>query len=395
MYLNSFAHREKLFDIAERWFCGRLYPSDALALTEIFIADGFILGETLRTLCKSLLETLQRGPFQEKRISIKGELRDALCRGERCATPRIEELVHLYQRNPDFFFRETPINGVMCLDEAGQLSGIYRIKRPRRIAEKANRKIGNWVFRLVQNTAKVMAEERAKRSGVLLENLLTPEEEMIREFMDAEEATARGFSEMRIQFDRNSITINDVGGLKLVVEDQELPAFLQQLENHEHFRVVEKETFWGSYRATNIILDVDWDAESICRRYRDTGGWEKYRHRGIPDDRLQRGLEEFLGDTRPNIYVELILSNYVDLVESELGSCIHERRIVNQREKRLYVGNIPRNIEFLLEYLFAVGFSPQTTLDRIPISLWGRYLPDTLVSLIRKLYNIPEFDLFY
>jgi len=395
VYLKSFAHREKLFGIAERWFCGRLHPSDALALTEIFIVDGFILGETLRTLSRNLLEVLQTQPLEDRRISIKGDLRDVLCNPTPSATPRIKELIHLYGRNPDFFFRETPINGVMYLDENGLLAGVYRIKRPRRIAEKANRRIANWVFRLVQNRAKHMAEVRAKRSGLLLENLLTPDEEMVREFMDAEEQTARDFSEMKIRFDPDSLTINDVGGLKLVVEEEKLSSFLQHLENETYFRVVERESFWGSYRATNIILDVDWDGDSICRRFRETEAWMNYRHRGIPDDRLQKGLEEFLKEAKPNIFVEVILSNYADLVESELGSCIHERRIVNQRENRLYVGNIPRNIEFLLEYLFAVGFSPQVTLDRIPISLWGRYLPDTLVSLIRKLYNIPEFDLFY
>ncbi len=395
MYLNSFAHRQKLFDIAERWLCGHLDPSDGLALTEIFIADGFILGETLGALSRSLLEILGRGPIREKRIAVKGELRGVLCDGAGRTTPRIEELVQLYSRNPDYFFRETPINGVMCLDGNDRLCGVYRIKRPRRIAEKANRKIANWVFRLVQNKARQMAEDRARKSGVPLDILFTPEEEMVREFMEAEEAIARGFSEMRIRFDPDSLTIDDVGGLKLVVEDQELSGLVRYLENHENFRVLEKESFWGSYRATNILLDVSWDAESVCRKYRDTGAWEKYRNRGIPDERLKGGLENFLKDAVPHIHIELILSNYLDLVESELGSCIHERRIVNQRDNRLYVGNIPRNIEFLLEYLFAVGFCPKTTLDRIPIKLWGRYLPDTLVSLVRKLYSIPEFDMFY
>jgi hypothetical protein len=59
------------------------------------------------------------------------------------------------------------------------------------------------------------------------------------------------------------------------------------------------------------------------------------------------------------------------------------------------MGYIPTNVEFLLEYLFAVGFSPQTQIDHVPIKLWGRYLPDTLVSEIRRLYHLPEYDLFY
>ena len=49
MYLTSFIHRNELFDIAERWFCGHLSRNDALRLTQILICDGFVLGETLES----------------------------------------------------------------------------------------------------------------------------------------------------------------------------------------------------------------------------------------------------------------------------------------------------------------------------------------------------------
>lgn len=47
IYLTSFVHREKLFNIAERWFCGRTEPEDVRALTKILICDVFIVKETL------------------------------------------------------------------------------------------------------------------------------------------------------------------------------------------------------------------------------------------------------------------------------------------------------------------------------------------------------------
>ncbi len=93
--------------------------------------------------------------------------------------------------------------------------------------------------------------------------------------------------------------------------------------------------------------------------------------------------------------MELILSNFPDLVESELGNSIHEERIIAQRDSRIYKGYVPMNVEFLLEYLFAVGFSPEMHIDHLPIKLWGRYLPDTLISYVRRLYHLPVQDLFY
>ncbi len=158
-------------------------------------------------------------------------------------------------------------------------------------------------------------------------------------------------------------------------------------------RVVDKEGYWGGYRATSLVLEAGWDREEIARRYEECRGWERYGRRGIPEEALREGFRGFLEDAEPTLRLELILSTFPDLVESEFGQAIHEKRILAQRDNRAYKGNIPVNVEFLIEYLFAVGFSPQTRIDRLPIKLWGRYLPDTVIGCIRNLYSIPEDDL--
>ena len=159
--------------------------------------------------------------------------------------------------------------------------------------------------------------------------------------------------------------------------------------------MIEKEDFKGNYRATNLILEIGWDAENVCRTYRNRRSWEKYLDRGIAENRLKKGLEPFLDGAQPTLIIELILSTFPDMVESELGISIHEERIIAQRGNNSYRGYIPINVEFLVEYLFAAGFSPKIKIDRIPIKLWGRYLPETLSSYVRSLYNLPEHDLFY
>jgi hypothetical protein len=77
-----------------------------------------------------------------------------------------------------------------------------------------------------------------------------------------------------------------------------------------------------------------------------------------------------------------------------MGDSIHEERIIAQRENKEYRGYIPINVEFLVQYLFEVAFCPLVRIERLPIKLWGRYLPDTLISQIRSLYNLPRRELY-
>ena len=395
MYLTSFIHREDLFDITQRWLYGRLEPEDGLLITQILICDGFVLGETLKTMSNLLLEIIHDGPFQNEYIHFKGELRDAICSSAQGINPRIDELIHHYKNNPDFFYKEAPVNGVVCLDRERHFLGFYRIKRPRRIAEKANRYIANWIFRMVQARAHKMAEERARKLGIPIEKLLTPIEEMAREFTDAEGIIAGRFKEGTIELDRSSLTIHDVGGIKIVGDDERLLHLERMLRDHPTIKIVYKERYLGNYQANSLILEVFWNKEHICRRYKETRAWNKYLNRGIPEEELQKGLEPLLDGTKPTINIELIFSTLPDMVESELGSSIHEERIIAQRNNKVYKGYIPMNVEFLIEYLFALGLSPRISVDSLPIKLWGRYLPDTISSHIRELYHIPEYSGFY
>jgi len=396
MYLTSFVHREKLFKLTERWLCGRLAPGDGLDITRILICDGFVLGEALEFVTKRLLSWIYEGPVNQQRIRVKGQLREVLCRaGVHEPDPRVKALIRLYESNPDYYYREAPINGMLCLNERGRLLGVFRIKRPRRIAEKANRYIANWIFKMVQNRARRMAEDRAHRLGIPVDRLLTPEKEMLREFVDAEEAIARRFSEGDIELDRASMTIHDVGGIKIVADPERLSRVETMLAQDPRVRVVDKENYRGDYRATSLILEARWNREDICSRYVAARGWERYRNRGIPEEELRKGLSSFMEEAEPTLRLELILSTFPDMVESELGESIHEKRIIAQRDNRIFKGNIPMNVEFLIEYLFAVGFSPQVHVERLPIKLWGRYLPDTVIGCIRNLYSIPEDDLVH
>ena len=125
----------------------------------------------------------------------------------------------------------------------------------------------------------------------------------------------------------------------------------------------------------------------------DLQAWKKYLNRGLAETELKKGLEPLLEGSKPTLIIELILSTYSDMVESELGNSLHEERIIAQRDNKLYIGYIPMNVEFLLEYLFAVGVCPHIHIEHLPIKIWGRYLPDTVIDQIRALYEIPALEL--
>jgi hypothetical protein len=398
MFLSGFVHREELFQIAQRWFRGWLEPRDARRLTEILITDGFILGETLEDLTRFLIQEIHQPPvaYTEQPIAVKGDLRNILLKTRRDPTPRVRELLQAYQRNPDYFYRDAPINGVMYLSDAEELLAVFRVKRPRRVAEKANRRIASWLFGIVQSEAKKLARKRARRLGVPLNLLLTPEEKMVQEFAQAEEIISHKFISGEISFEPEPLTINDVGGIKVVGSPEELARIEDALSHRANCRVIEKEEhFQGLYNAVNLIVEVPWNRDQVCRSYDEKRWWEHVGNRGFSEAELRRGLASLLGEAADTIKIEVILTTFPDLVESELGNSIHEKRIVNQRDNKDYKGSIPLNIEFLVEYLFAVGFSPSIEVESIPIHLWGRYLPDTLVSHIRRLHNQPPHDLFY
>lgn len=395
MYLTSFVHRNILFEITERWFCGRSDPGDARVITEILICDGFVVSETLEILTRRLLGMINREAVRQKQIRFKGELRDLLCIGNREGDLRAAELIGRYQENPDYFYREAPINGSLCLDAEDRLLALFRKKRPKRIAEKANRRIADWIFQNVLKRAEEMAGERARLSGIPLEQFVTPAEEMAKEFVLAEESIARSFREGSIRFDRSAMTTQDVGAIKILASTDELRQLEKMIGEAPDIAIVEKEEFSGKYQATNLVLEVTWDAEHISRRYRDARAWERYQNRGIPETELKKGLEPFLRKAEPRINLELILSTFPHMVESELGNSIHEERIISQRDNKRYKGYIPMNVEFLVEAIFAVGFSPRINVDEVPIKLWGRYLPETLSSYVRHLHDMPEHDRFH
>ena len=87
--------------------------------------------------------------------------------------------------------------------------------------------------------------------------------------------------------------------------------------------------------------------------------------------------------------LEVIFSDYQEMLESEIGRCIHEDRIIEQRLLQQYRGPLARNIGYLLEYLFVFPISGRRELEELPIKIWNRYLPDYFDEILKQLFRIP------
>jgi hypothetical protein len=185
------------------------------------------------------------------------------------------------------------------------------------------------------------------------------------------------------------MVINDVAGLKVILEDANQKQLLAALSDMDHCEVVEEERHTGKYNATNLILRFSPPKEQVLISPLGDKIVNVMQKRGLNPDNLNQKFADFVRTGEDSIYLEIIVSNYQEMIESEIGRCMHEDRIIEQRLHQPYCGHLAKNIEYLMEYLFTFPASPRIELGELPIKIWNRYLPDYFEDVIRKLFNIP------
>ena len=157
--------------------------------------------------------------------------------------------------------------------------------------------------------------------------------------------------------------------------------------------IVEKERHTGKYNAVHYVIELAADFQALNAAFKKKANPMDLARRGISAVDVYEDFNSFIRTGVDSVQVDLILTTFDELVESEIGRSMHEIRIFSQRQQAAFYGNIPVNIEYILEFMLAVGLSPTAVLDDIPLKIWGRYLPDTLSHLIRQLYYQPEHTL--
>ena len=388
MYLTGITHRDRVFKIATRWLCDWLEPEDGRFITEVFIYESMASGPTVRRFHEEVLASVHTGEFRRQRVYVKDEVRRAIVECCERPTVKMQALFEQFRVLPEEFFPRTPVDLILTWGEEGRLLGMTRIKRIRRIAEKASRRVADRLAGRIMSTARSLAEVRAQAMGVELEELVTPPEVMSHEFSTAERIISQAFRDRRIDFEPQDLKIDDIVGMKFIGTEDELRAIEHAIEDHPRATIVEREEHRGTYNDINLLVEIELPPPvDIIERMRGRN-WGFAARRGSEPEELRDGFPAYVASAARTLRMEVILTSYKELVESEFGRSIHEERIIDQRRRAPYAGRIASNVSYILEYLLMLAIAPTVEVKSLPVKMWGRYLPDTFHHAVWELFGI-------
>jgi len=390
--INSFLHRNDFKDLIRRWMYCDVHPTDADLITRLVHFNNVYLSRYLKIFSKKVLQELYKCELYCRPAHIKGDLKDMIVANPPYHNPRIDQLVAEYHAAPERFYRETPFHAMLFFRKGcskDEYLGSMRKKRVHRMAEKSARRIIDWIFHAIKKRADLLADDRARLLGIPRDQLATSQDEMIEEFLKAENRLLEDFKEKREIHDIEEMIINDVAGMKVILDDARQGELSSALRNTEGCEIVEEERHRGKYNATNLLIRYSPPCEEILSQPLSEKIINIMAIRGSRPDDCNKEFTEFVRSGEDHIYLEIIVYDYGEMLESEIGRCMHEDRIIEQRLRQPYNGHLAKNVEYLMEYLFVFPYSPQHELDELPIKLWNRYLPDYFDEVVRRLYSIP------
>ncbi len=387
--IDGFVHRGELAELLSRWTVGRPLGGDVLRLKQIVNFNFYAARLWVDDLARRLLRGLHGTEPCWTRIRTKGALKDFAVAHPTYTDERIEALSAHYRRFPEDYYRETPIDGgfyTVGEGEARWLAGMTRIKRSRRIAEKGARRLVDSLFERIRDGADDLAEERAARLGISVEQLVTSREEMVAEFQHAERRVIKRVKQGTLLDELDVLPIPDVVGIKLIVEPPRYPALLHLLGEDGACRLVEEEHHRGPYNATNLRVALRFPRGLLAAHPPAGLAAEVLRERGLGGD-LEADYRSFLDGAEDEVGVEIIVSTFGEFVESEIGRSMHEERVLSQRANTEYTGHLASNVRYLMDYLFALSRCPGVpAIDDVPIELWVKYMPETIEQLRWELF---------
>ncbi|MFZ0614135.1 MAG: hypothetical protein WAM73_17975 [Desulfobacterales bacterium] len=393
--IGSYLHRDALRDLIRRWMYGNSHPTDIEDLVQLVYFNNAYVSRYLTAFAKDIFRRFHPHALKVCKTRLKGDLKDVIVANIPWQNARVDDLLDGYRSSPELYYRETPFHGTLYFSDrpngAGYI-GSSRIKRVRRLAEKSARRIIDRIFATIKSRAEALAEDRARTQGISREQLITPSEDMIAEFLKAESRLLDDLRQGRPIRDTDNLVIQDVAGVKVIVEDVDRSRFMDLIGALASCDMIEVETHAGRYNAVNLIVRLRPDRERLVSQPLGDRLTEVMQRRGVAPDAVNRQFRKFVLSGEDTVSLEVILSGYQEMLESEIGLCMHEDRIIRQRLEQQYTGQLARNIEYLMGYLFMLPASNRMELEEAPIKLWHRYLPDYFDEVIKRLFNIPSVE---
>jgi hypothetical protein len=396
IFYSSYLHREVFADLIRRWMYAQVRPGDALLATRLVNFNNAYVLRYLRRFSEWIFASLHGGRLRSMPVRTKRVVKDAIVRHPPYVNDRIRNLLNDYHRYPGRFYGETPFHGALFFARTpgGEVYvGSNRIKRVRRLAEKTGRRIIDSVFAAIKERADALAAHRAERLGLERVSLVTAPDDMIAEFGQAEERLLEDLRHGRPLADHDGLVIDDVAGVKVILEGRDQFRLLDLLDQDRRCEIKEVQRHSGRYNATNLIVSYQPDKEDILSSPLNAKALKVMEACGVARQRADAEFARFVRDGEENITMEIIISDYQEMLESEVGRCMHEDRISEQRLRQEYRGFLAKNVAYLTEFLFAFAMSPAIELDELPIKLWNRYLPDYFDEVVKSLFNISPMEL--
>ena len=385
MYLAGLTHRDRLFDVATRWLADRLDPTDGRTVTEIFAFERAITAPTVRRFVADLCRTCHRGDLYMERITSKDEVRAAIVAAASHPSTRVAELIDWYRQLPEEFFPRTPVRMSLVTLRNGKLTAIVRRKRIRRIADKVSRRVADQLSGEIVAVAKALAASRPRHEIAGVDREIAPPSTPAAVAGAAERLVADRIRSGRIALDPEKNRVDDVIGVKFIGTPAELEIIERSLDSLEYTLASQREVKVGSYEGIHYLVDLELPPnEQIWARMKDID-WSFAAGRGLAVEGLGDSFRNYIESCRRTFRVELILTTFDDLVESEFGVSIHEQRILEQRDLADNFSRIARNASSIIEYMLRLATSPTIHIDFIPFKIWGRYIRDTIAHAIASL----------
>jgi hypothetical protein len=387
MYLTGLTHRDELFDLTVRWLNDDLHEGDGRIISGIFLYEGFISGSFVINKMFHFLGKIFGVNLEMERIRQKQLLRERLIQYLAHPTERTEELTRTFLENTEFFFPRLPIDAVLVVASGKRLVSIGRIKRLSRVAEKVSFRLMDALFQDIKAEAQRIAAKRADTAGLPITSLISSPDAMRQDFVDAEMAVATHFRDKAMGFERDAFAINDMLGFKIIGEPEELAMALDRLKEEPGFKIVEIQEHSGNYNAVNLSVGLQLPDPGEWMKVFQALDWSIAARRGLNPEKARMGFPAYLERGSRTIRMEIILTTYPELMESEFGRSLHELRILQLRERAPYSGLIAQNAGYLIEYLLTLAMAPVCDVPELPIKLYGRYLPETIHAVKCALFG--------
>jgi len=385
MYLSGLTHRDRLFDVAARWLADRLEPGDGRIVTEIFAFERAITAPVVRRFVADLCRTSHRGDLYLERVTSKDQVREAIVAAAAHPTTRVAELIDWYRQLPEEFFPRTPVRMSLVTLRNGKLAAIVRRKRIRRIADKVSRRIADQLSGEIDAVARALAASRPRYRDAAVPDGISPSGIPAAVGGAAERLVADRIRSGRISLAPEKNRVDDVIGVKVIGTPVELETIEASLDNLEYTWAFHREVHAGTYEGVHYLVDLELPPnEEILANMADID-WSFAGGRGLEIEDLGERFRSYVESCRRTFRVELILTTFEDLVESEFGASIHEQRILDQRDLASDFGRIAVNASSIIEYMLRLATSPTVDIDLLPIKIWGRYIRDTLNHAIALL----------